>query len=116
MAIGNEESHELDINNAYGRKTGIFIGVEYVWFKIKNKQLLCTENEYKSNFEFIKAYMNPNSSEYSTINAESVDIQQMFYLQEYHKFLSNLNPPRISKVVSLAIILPIQFVYKINII
>jgi len=44
VCIGNEDSNEFDIDDIYGRQKGTYIGVEYVWFKMKaNIQLPCTE-------------------------------------------------------------------------
>jgi hypothetical protein len=83
------------------------IKVEYVWFKAKNKQLLCTVNEFHQNFHTISKYIIPGSDEYGTLNAESVDNQDRIRIREYHKFLSELIPSQISKVVSFAMILHI---------
>jgi hypothetical protein len=102
VCIGNEDASDLDIDDIYGRQKGSFIGVEYVWFKIKpNIQLLCTRNEFHSNSEFIKKKMIADSDEYNTLNAESVNLQNSFYIKSYYKFMSDLNPPQKSRVVSM---------------
>lgn len=100
VCIGNDDCFRIDIDDIYGKHKGPYIGVEYVWFKIKNKQLLCTKNEYKSNYELIKNSMNENSDEYEFLNAESIDLQNSIYIKTYHKFLSDMTPPVTSKVVS----------------
>ena len=87
------------------------IQVEYIWFKVKKKQFLCTLNEYHQNIDTISKYMIPGSVEYGTLNAESVDNQERNRIREYHKFLSELIPSQISKVVSSAMIL---LVFKIT--
>ena len=102
VCIGNEDAHLLDIDDIYGRQKGTYIGVEYVWFKMKpNIQLLCIRNEYSSNSEVIGKYMTPGSDEYNTINAESVGLQNSFFIKSYYKFMSDLNPPEKSRVVSI---------------
>jgi hypothetical protein len=103
VCIGNEDNHELDIDDIYGRpKKGSSIDVDYVWFKMKpNLQLLCTRNEFQSNSEFIRKYMIADSDEYNTLNAESVDLQNSFFIKAYYKFMSGLNPPQKSRVVSM---------------
>ena len=102
VCIGNEDANQLDIDDIYGRQKGSFIGVEYVWFKMKpNIQFLCTRNEFQSNSEFIRKYMIADSDEYNTLNAESVDLQNSFFIKSYYKFMSGLNPPQKSRVVSI---------------
>jgi hypothetical protein len=101
VCIGNEDANQLDIDDIYGRQKGSFIGVEYVWFKMKpNIQLLCTRNEFQSNSKFIKK-MTADSDEYNTLNAESVDLQNSMFIKSYYKFMSDLNPPQKSRVVSI---------------
>ncbi len=80
------------------------IKVEYVWFKAKKKQLLCTVNEYHQIFDTISKYIILGSDAYGTLNAESVDNPERIRIREYHKFLSELIPSQISKVVSFAMI------------
>jgi hypothetical protein len=103
VIIGNEDAQDLLAHNTFGRVKQI--KVEYVWFKVKSKQLLCTENEYHRNFDTISKYIIPGSDEYGTLNAESVDNPERIRIKEYHKFLSELIPSQISKVVSSAMIL-----------
>ena len=105
VIIGNEDAQDLLAHNTFGRVKQI--KVEYVWFKAKKKQLLCTVNEFHQNFHTISKYIIPGSDEYGTLNAESVDNQDRIRIREYHKFLSELIPSQISKVVSFAMILHI---------
>jgi hypothetical protein len=98
VLIGNEDAHELLANNTFGKVTQI--KVAYVWFKIKTKQLLCTENEYNQNIATIRKYMNADSFEYGNLNAESIDCRERIRIRDYNKFLSELFPSQISKVVS----------------
>ena len=101
VVIGNEDAQDLLLNNnTFGK--GKQIKVEYVWFKVKKKQLLCTMNEYHQNFDTIRKFMNADSSEFGTLNAESVDNPERTRIREYHKFLSEFIPSQISKVVSSA--------------
>ena len=81
------------------------IKVEYVWFKVKKKQLLCTFNEFGMNYTTITKYMDASSAEFGTLIAESIDYREKNRIREYHKFLSELSPSQISKVVSFALIL-----------
>ena len=107
--IGNEDAQDLLANNTFGRVKQI--KVEYVWFKVKKKQLLCTLNEYDVNFENISKYINAGSEELGTLNAESVDNLNKTRIREYHKFLSELIPSQISRVVSSAMI---SLIFKIT--
>ena len=109
MDIGNNESIDLKPNDNFGRVKGSTIAVDYVWFKIMNKQLLCTRNEYISNLTTIKKYMKEDSAEWGSLKAESLNLHEALLIQEYHKFLSELTPPQISKVVSVATILSYNF-------
>ena len=81
------------------------IKAEYVWFKVKKKQLLCTLNEYDQYSETISKYINAGSEEFGTLNAKSVNNPERIRIRECHKFLSELIPSQISKVVSYAKIL-----------
>jgi hypothetical protein len=81
------------------------IKVDYVWFKVKKKQLLCTFNEFAMNYTTITKYMDADSEEFGTLIAESVNYREKNQIREYHKFLSELSPSQISKVVSFALIL-----------
>ncbi len=45
--------------------------------------------------------MTAGSDEYNTINAESVGLQNSFFIKSYYKFMSDLNPPKKSRVVSI---------------
>jgi len=45
--------------------------------------------------------MTAGSDEYNTLNAESVDLQNSFFIKSYYNFLSDLNPPKKSRVVSI---------------
>ena len=101
VCIGNEDNHLLDIDDMYGRQKCTFTGIEYVWFKINHIQLMCTRNEYLSNSEVIKKHMTAGSDEYNTINAESVGLQNSIFIKSYYKFMSDLNPPEKSRVVSI---------------
>ena len=71
VVVGNEDTHELIVNNAFGKVTQI--KVASVMFQVKNKQLLCTENEYNQNTETIRKYVNAAFSNYGNLNAESID-------------------------------------------
>jgi hypothetical protein len=102
VVIGNEDAQDL-ANNTFGKVKQI--KVEYVWFKVKKKQLLCTFNEFGMNYATIIKYMNADSEEFGTLIAESIDFRERNQIKEYHKFLSELSPSQISKVVSFAIIL-----------
>ena len=62
-------------------------------------------NEYHQNFDTISKYINAGSDEFGTLNAESVDNPERIRIREYPKFLSELIPSQISKVVSYAMIL-----------
>ncbi len=44
--------------------------------------------------------MTAGSDEYNILNAESVDLQNSFFIKSYYKFMSDLNPPKKSRVVS----------------
>ena len=101
VCIGNEDNNLLDIDDMYGRRKGTFTGIEYVWFKMKHIQLMCTRNEYLSNSEVIKKHITAGSEEYNTINAESVGLQNSIFIKSYYKFMSDLNPPKKSRVVSI---------------
>ena len=101
VCIGNEDANLLDIDDIYGRRKGTFTGIEYVWFQINHIQLMCTRNEYLSNSEVIKKHMTAGSDEYNTINAESVGLQNSIFIKSYYKFMSDLNPPEKSRVVSI---------------
>ncbi len=103
VILGNEDAQDLLSNNTFGRVKQI--KVEYVWFKVKKKQLLCTLNEYYKNIQTISKYEDDGSDQFGTLNAESVDIPNSNRIREYHKFLSELIPSQISKVVSSDIIL-----------
>jgi len=48
--------------------------------------------------------MTAGSYEYNTLNAESVDVQNSFFIKSYYKFMSDMNPPKISRVVSIIIL------------
>jgi hypothetical protein len=85
----------------YGRHKGTSVVVDYVWFKIRNHQLLCTHNEFTANLEVIRKFMNAESEEHGTLNAKSVDLQNSIYIKAYHNFLADLTPPLISRIVSL---------------
>ena len=100
VIIGNEDAQDLPTNYTFGRVKQIKI--DYVRFTVKNKQLLCTLNEYHQNFDTIGKYINAGSEEFGTLNAESVDNLGRSRIIEYHKFLSELIPSQISKVVSYA--------------
>jgi hypothetical protein len=41
------------------------------------------------------------SDEYNTLNAESVDLQNSIFIKSYYKFMSDMNPPKTSRVVSI---------------
>ncbi len=101
VCIGNEDNHLLDIDDIYGRQKGAFTGIEYVWLKMKHIQLMCTRNEYLSNSKVINKHMTAGSDEYNTINAESVGLQNSTFIKSYYKFMSDLNPPEKSRVVSI---------------
>ncbi len=103
VIIGNEDAQDLLANNTFGRVKQI--KVEYVWFKVKKKQLLCTLNEYDQKFETISKCINAASEELGTLNAEPVNNPNRIRIREYHKFLSELIPSQFSKVVSSAMIL-----------
>ena len=79
------------------------IKVEYVWFKVGKKQLLCTLNEYEQKFVTISQYMTADSSEFGILNAESVDNREIVRIRDYHNYLF-INEGRVSKVVSSAFI------------
>jgi hypothetical protein len=79
------------------------IKVEYVWFKVGKKQLLCTLNEYKQNLDTISQYMTPDSAEFGTLNAEYIDNREIDRIRDYHNYLF-INEGRVSKVVSSAFI------------
>jgi hypothetical protein len=66
-----------------------------------NIKLLCTRNEYTSNSEVVIKYMTAGSNEYNALNAESVDPQNSFFIKSYYKFMSDLNPPKKSRVLSI---------------
>jgi hypothetical protein len=76
FVIRNEDAQDLLANNIFGRVKQI--NVEYVWFKVKNIQHFCTQNEYKYNFASISKYTNAVSSDIGTLNAESVDSRERF--------------------------------------
>ena len=79
------------------------IKVEYVWFTVGKKQLLCTLNEYKQNLDTISQYMTPDSAEFGTLNAEYIDNREIDRIRDYHNYLF-INEGRVSKVVSSAFI------------
>jgi len=79
------------------------IKVEYVWFTVGKKRFLCTLNEYEQNFDIISQYMTPNSSEFGTLNAETIDNREIVRIRDYHNYLF-INEGRVSKVVSSAFI------------
>jgi hypothetical protein len=79
------------------------IKVDYVWFTVGKKRLLCTLNEYNQNFDTISQYMTADSSKFGTLNAESVDNRDTTRIREYHNYLFIENG-QISKVVSSAVI------------
>lgn len=106
VTIGNEDFNSLKIFDAYGRYKGTSVAVDYVWFKVKNHQLLCTRNEYNSNLEVIRKFMNADSEEHGTIFAEGVDVQNSMYIKAYHNLLAEQTPPLISRIVSLFLYLP----------
>ena len=101
--LRNKDAQDLLSNNTFGRVKQI--KVEYVWFKVKKKQLLCTLNKYDQNIETISKYIDDGSELFGTLNAESVDIPNNNRIREYHKFLSELISSQISKVVSSDMIL-----------
>jgi hypothetical protein len=103
VVIGNEDAQDLINNNTFGKVKQI--KVDYVWFKVKKKQLLCTFNEFGMNYTTITKYMDADSEEFGTLIAESIDYREKNQIREYHKFLSELSPSQISKVVSFALIL-----------
>jgi hypothetical protein len=103
VIIGNEDAQDILTNNTFGRVKQI--KVEYIWFKVRKKQLLCTLNEYHQHFETISKYINADSSEFGTLNAKSVDNPERVRIREYHQLLSKLIPSQISKVVSSDMIL-----------
>jgi hypothetical protein len=104
VVIGNEDAQDLLLtNNTFGK--GKQIKVEYVWFKVKKKQLLCTFNEFGMNLATITKYMNADSEEFGTLIADSIDYRERNQVRECHKFLSELSPSQIRKVVSFALIL-----------
>ena len=45
--------------------------------------------------------MTPGSDEYNTIHAESVDLQNSFFIISHYKSLSDLNPPKTNRVGSI---------------
>ncbi len=46
--------------------------------------------------------MTAGSDEYNTFNAdESVELKKSFFIKSYYIFMSDLNPPKKSKVVSI---------------
>ena len=45
--------------------------------------------------------MTAGSDEYNTLNVESIDLQNSFFIKLYYKFLSDLKPPKTSRVVSI---------------
>jgi hypothetical protein len=79
------------------------IKVEYVWFTVGKLQLLCTLNEYKQNLDTISQYMTPDSSEFGTLNAESIDNREIVRIRNYHNYLF-IERGQVSKVVSSAFI------------
>ena len=79
------------------------IEVEYVWFTVGKKRLLCTLNEYNQNFDTISQYMIADSSKFGTLNAESVDNREIVRISDYHNLLF-INTGQISKVASSDII------------
>jgi hypothetical protein len=79
------------------------IEVEYVWFTVGKKRLLCTLNEYNQNFDTISQYMIADSSKFGTLNAESVDNRDIVRIRDYHNYLFIENG-QVSKVVSFAVI------------
>ncbi len=89
----------FDINNRRVKD----IEVEYVWFAVGKKRLLCILNEYNGNFDTISQYMIADSSKFGTLNAESVDNREIVRIRDYHSLLF-INKGQISKVVSSAII------------
>ena len=109
VVIGNEDAQDLLANNTIGRVKQI--KVDYVWFKVKMKQLICTLSEYHQNFETISKYMNADSSEFGTLNVVFVDNLEIIRIREYHTFSSELILSQISKVVSYAMIF---LIFNIN--
>ena len=55
--------------------------------------------------------MNEKSNESAFLNAESIDLQDSIFIKAYHKFLIDMTPPMISRVVSYP---PLTFNYQIN--
>jgi hypothetical protein len=106
VVIGNKDTQKILANNTFGKVTQI--KVAYVWFKVKNKHLLCTENEYNQNIEIIRKCMNAESSECGSLNAESIEYRERIRIRDYHKFLSELSLSQISKVVSSPMILLVK--------
>ena len=108
VVIGNEDAQDLLANDFFGRVKEI--KVEYVWFKVKKQQLLCTYNEFLMNNETITKHMDVSSVEYGYLIAEFSDHRERNRIREYHKFMSDLSPSQISKVVSFAIFIRILIV------
>jgi len=90
VVIGNKDAQDLLANSIFGKVTQI--KVANVWFKVKNRQLLCGENEYNQNIETNRKYMNADSSEYGNSNAEFIDSRERIRIRDYLKFLSELCP------------------------
>ncbi len=63
------------------------IEVDYVWFTVGEKRLLCTLNEYNQNFDTISQYMIAESSKFGTLNAEFVDNREIVRMRDYHNLL-----------------------------
>ena len=57
------------------------------------------------NYATITKYMDADSEDFGTLIAESIDYRERNQIKEYHKFLPELSPSQISKIVSFAIIL-----------
>ncbi len=102
VVIGNKDVQDLLANEMFliSNQRVKAIHVEYVWFTVGYKQLLCTLNENNQNFETIRKYKDADSSKFGTLIAESDDNRERVRIREYRRFLSELIPSQISKVVS----------------
>jgi len=89
----SEERNKLKLLNRFGLKQ-----------KRNNFFALLTSSVYM-NYATITKYMNVDSEEFGTLIAESIDFRERNKIREYHKFLSELSPSQISKVVSSTLIL-----------
>ena len=90
VVIGNEDAQDLINNNTFGKVKQI--KVDYVWFKVKKKQLLCTFNEFAMNYTTITKYMDADSEEFGTLIEESVNYREKNQIREYHKFFVRVVP------------------------